>query len=119
MTDIGASSSPDEFAVALSWEDSILLVRPSGELDLATGGRLVDAVDSALAFRELSGHRVEVDLAGLSFVDVCGYSSLLEIRRLTIDRGVPLEWHRPRMQLVRLLELIGATGGDVPIELRS
>jgi anti-sigma B factor antagonist len=59
-------------------------VRAHGEIDLADLNVLAAELSSAA---EGDAHRIEVDLAGVSFMDSMGIHALLTGRRLAQERG--------------------------------
>jgi anti-anti-sigma factor len=78
--------------------DQQLEIELHGELDLATGSRLMAAVDAALANPRI--HAVRLRTGQLRFVDMRGLSTLLHARELAASTGCDL------------------TIGDCPVHLR-
>jgi anti-anti-sigma factor len=76
----------------------------SGELDLATGHQLVDAVDSALAAWPAD---VELDLSGVTFCDCSGLSAILTAKRHLSGVGRNLVIVEPARLVVALVEIAG------------
>lgn len=77
----------------------------SGEIDLATAGRLCHGCQAALA----SGAAiVEVDLSGVMFCDAIGIDTLLTLRRTTQSRGIRLTFVNAPTRLRRLFRLASA-----------
>ena len=72
----GTAAAP--LAITISSGPDSLTIAPAGELDLATGGALEE-----VAVRQLrdSDRVLIVDLAGVSFCDSSGISSLVRLRR--------------------------------------
>jgi anti-sigma B factor antagonist len=69
-------------------DGDVVLVRPFGELDLATAPML------AARLIELSGNghaKVVLDLAGLTFVDSSGMRTIVEARHVAASHRVELE----------------------------
>jgi stage II sporulation protein AA (anti-sigma F factor antagonist) len=81
-----------DFDVVIHRRKGRLLVRPVGELDIATVGRLRAAVAE-----RAGGEDLIVDLSGLGFLDTSGVQLMVELYRgaeedgwlLTIVRGGP------------------------------
>jgi anti-sigma B factor antagonist len=67
-----------QFHVDTERDGDRVLVRPSGELDLATVERLRDALDRAQA-RETA--LIVLDLSGLEFVDITGVHAIVDGER--------------------------------------
>jgi anti-sigma B factor antagonist len=55
-----------------------------GELDLASGQDLKDVVEVLLA---ANGVRIDIDLAGVTFIDTAGWEAVAVARRLVTDTG--------------------------------
>lgn len=72
---------PEPFAISTEQQDGRLVVRPVGELDLATAPELEAVVLPAL--RE--GRHVVVDLRGLEFMDSSGVRVLVEAHATAVD----------------------------------
>lgn len=74
------------FSVAVEDRDRDTLVRPEGELDLATAAQLEAVLD-----RCADGRPLTVDLRGLEFLDCSGLRCLLELaarrKRLSVIPG--------------------------------
>jgi anti-anti-sigma factor len=66
------------------------LVRPSGELDLATIGKLRAALDGITAPQSLV-----LDMRGLSFIDSTGLHLLAELHERAVREGFALELIAP------------------------
>jgi anti-sigma B factor antagonist len=111
MTD---AASEDEFQVAVDREGELAVVRPQGELDLATVGRLADA----LAPLREQGTAVLLDLDGLTFIDSSGLRLLLTATAAAQDAGQPLTLRGGQPNVARTLELCGVLDhlpfGDAP-----
>ncbi|WP_171075421.1 STAS domain-containing protein [Nonomuraea basaltis] len=78
-----------------------------GELDMASGPRLVAAATEALA-----GERryLLVDAAGLTFCDSDGLYALLETRREVTGAGGTMELAHVRARFRRVLDITGLSG---------
>jgi anti-anti-sigma factor len=79
-----------DFDVVVVLEAQSVLVRPRGELDLATSDRLQTALDAVDASTPL----IVLDLSGVSFLDASGLRVLIEAKRtlgerLTLLPGAP------------------------------
>lgn len=86
----------------LRWIGDLAIVRPSGELDLAT----VETLRSAL---EAIGPaaRLLLDLRGLSFLDSSGLHFLTELDRRAKRDGVQLSLIAPPPPVDRSIQLCG------------
>ncbi len=73
-----------EFTVAVTQEAGLTVAHITGEIDLATCGRLRDAIEPHLG----PGQRVVLDLSGVSFMDSSCLHVLVQARTtLTADGG--------------------------------
>ncbi len=79
-----------------------------GELDSCTDEQLVDAVTQALATSGIS--QVDMDLAGVRFMDAAGVRSLLTCRRAATEAGIPLTLVDPNPMVTRVLDALGLLG---------
>ena len=84
-------------------DGSPLILRVSGELDLATAADLRASLDGALA----SGSRVVVDMAEVAFIDASGLRPILEAAEALNGSG-PLTLVNAPLA-ARLLRLTGLT----------
>lgn len=104
-----------------------MLVRLSGELDIATGPAVKSALDFCLSLDH--SHGVTLDAADLTFIDAAGLRPLVAAHTLSRRRG---QWLRITLmsaalrQVVtltrhthRLLECTAAVQGDTPRPLSS
>lgn len=80
---------------------SMMRLRLAGEMDVATGGLLLDIV------RSLPDDRlwVQLDLSELTFVDAAGLTALLQARGMVRDRGGRLSLRHASHSVLRLLVL--------------
>jgi anti-anti-sigma factor len=79
------------------------LLRVTGELDLATVGLLLCAIDRAAA----DGQQVELDLSGVSFCDVVGATALEQAQQQLQACGCQLTLHGVDRPLHLLLAVDG------------
>jgi anti-sigma B factor antagonist len=94
----------DNFDVMVDASDGTALVRPSGELDLASAPRLW----SALAGLLKDGHRaVVMDLSRLTFSDCAGLRPIRRALRQGTERGTAVELRDAVPAVRRVLELTG------------
>jgi anti-anti-sigma factor len=87
-------------------------IRIAGELDLAAGDLVLEAVAVALVAttRPTGGEaEVQLDLSGVSFIDCAGLSALLRAQRSAAARGCTLHVGGMSAAVRRLLELSGTT----------
>lgn len=87
------SLRPGDLAIRCGALGSLVLVRVSGALDLATAGELADVLDDQLR----TGRDIVLDCTGLDFMAVIGMSLMLDTHRAATAR------HR---------KLIVVTGGN-------
>lgn len=74
------------FDVLISDSDAGVLVRPVGELDVETTSWFLEAVRAALGAGEQRD--VELDLSGLTFLDVAGVRALVSAHERLMRDGV-------------------------------
>ncbi len=88
------------------------LVRPHGDLDLASARRLQGVVASVLDDERV--WCVEIGAVGLDFVDVAGLVSLLDARHACTARGVQcrLTHRSPSLRRILALTAIGERFAD-------
>jgi anti-sigma B factor antagonist len=84
--------------------DHAVVVRAHGELDIASGPRLVGEAAGAAAGGALP---VVLDLAGVAFVDSSGLRALIEAERAVRGQGGRLVIARPSPAVARLLDMTG------------
>jgi anti-sigma B factor antagonist len=82
----------------------LCVLRPTGELDLATVPRLETAVSEAL---ESGGNRIVLDLSELSFLDSSGLRLLLMLFDRATSDGWTLTLARPSEPVRGLFEMTG------------
>jgi anti-anti-sigma factor len=100
-----------DFAVSSQVHEGSLGVVVSGELDMAAAFKLESRVDPLLDAEDVK--TVELDLAGVGFVDSAGLGALLSLRERAHQNGIPLAITRASDPVRRLLEL---TGSDSVLE---
>ena len=99
MAAVGEASAAS-VEVDASWESDALILRVSGELDLASVDRARSAIEAAI---KEAPDRVVFDLSGLEFMDSSGISLFL-----TVAACVPLVETRNPTPIVRqLVEMTG------------
>jgi anti-sigma B factor antagonist len=76
-----------------------------GEMDSSTASVFLDAVDHLL---ERGSRSVDVNLAGLTFLDAAGVRAIFEAQCRADEKGVFLWVHQPSRPARRIMELIGA-----------
>jgi anti-anti-sigma factor len=87
---------------------SVVRVAVTGEIDLAT----VDMLDGGLrpVLSEPLTRFIDIDLAGVTFMDCAGLSVLIAARHATVRAGRQLQVTNPQPIVRRLLELSGLLG---------
>ncbi|GAA2694618.1 STAS domain-containing protein [Streptomyces lunalinharesii] len=89
-------------------------VTVAGDLDVASAPSMRDALQAAVADHE----SIELDCAGLTFVDCCGLSALLAAARMANAYGIELHLLAVPHSLARLLRL-SHTGSAFAIDRPS
>ncbi|WP_433240775.1 STAS domain-containing protein [Streptosporangium sp. CA-135522] len=95
----------DALRLPVRTEDTTLVLRPEGELDVNTAVQLQAWLDGYLA--EGPRRTTLVDLSGLTFVDSPGLAALLTMRRRLADDGAVVVYADPTPQPARLLRITG------------
>lgn len=99
---------PDLLSVRITRNENAVVLTLVGELDLATGGRVKDALDE---LQDAPPARLVIDLSQLSFLDSTGLAMLVGLERRCRENGTPILEIRPGPPAVqRLFELVGAAG---------
>lgn len=80
-------------------------VTPVGEVDLATAHILLDSLLRVL--REQASAILDIDLAGVTFLDCSGVSALVAARNVAAQAGRQVTVSNPRPIVRRVLELTG------------
>jgi anti-sigma B factor antagonist len=100
-------TTPPPFELHTSRAADVLVLRVSGELDLATAPQLAEAIDAATDTVD----RVVVDLSSASFLDSSALNVLVHARRSLGERDIPLRVVSPTDRSVRrVLEITHLTG---------
>ena len=89
------------------------VLTPVGDLDLVSAPALGDAIRDAL--RDRTVHTVTVDLAGVTFLDCAGVSTLLAGHATAARRGQQVVVANPRRWVRRVLTLTGALSTLQPV----
>jgi anti-sigma B factor antagonist len=93
---------PERFGVEVQRRDDVAIVRPRGELDVAT----VEALRAALDGIESAG-RLVLDLRGLSFIDSTGLHLLMALHQRAQRDGFELSLLAPEAPVDRAIQLSG------------
>jgi anti-anti-sigma factor len=94
----------EQFAMDYQHRDGHVVVRVSGELDAATAPRLLEGLT---ARADASVRRVELDVAGVGFIDSTGLRALLESRERALAAGTRFRLANPSAAALRLFHLTG------------
>jgi anti-sigma B factor antagonist len=94
---------PEDIAFTVETEDGV--VRPRGELDLATAGE----VRTALRAEAEARGRVTLDLGGLRFLDTSGLRLVLETAKASERDGFGFVVLPGSPEIQRLFDLAGVT----------
>ena len=108
---------PSAWSCEISFLDEHAVLTVRGELDIATGPALLEAVTSAIR-RPIS--RLSLDMAGVPFVDSSGVRALITAQRVAAAQRVALVLISLPLQGRRVLEISGLTdafdaGPNVPL----
>lgn len=105
ITSLQAPSSA-QLRIESRWlSRGVAQIAVAGEIDLATTEQLqadlLDVISTGLA------HRIEVDLAGVTFMDCSGLSGLVVARGVAARAGCRLQITKPQPIVRRVLEMTG------------
>jgi anti-sigma B factor antagonist len=92
-------------SVSTEWREGEAIVRPAGEVDLATAATVQAAILDAVARPDAT--IVIVDLTDVGFCDSSGISVLLRGRRAADDRGIGYHVTGANEMIRNILELTG------------
>ncbi|MBB2909666.1 anti-sigma B factor antagonist [Streptosporangium becharense] len=84
-----------------------VVVTVTGELDLATRPELVAYVRHAV---DVDTGTIIIDLSGVTFIDACGLSALIALKRYAREQGRPLLLAGATPPVLRLLKLTNLDG---------
>jgi anti-sigma B factor antagonist len=90
-----------DFEITTRTLDGTLTVAPSGELDLASAGRLFALLREAQG----RGEAVDLDLGQLTFMDSTGLALLIEASCDAQADGWALRIHNPSPPVARVIEM--------------
>ena len=99
-------------ALSLEWDDRILVVALSGEIDLASSDAFFHAIAEAIDARPLG---VLVDLAAVTYLDSAGVRLLYMTHRETEQRRISLVAVLPRLQVVRRILSLAEVTAVIPV----
>ena len=99
------------FSIEIDASTARLSVRAAGELDLAGGRRLRDAIEPFLAGAPAV---VALDLRGISFADSSGATALVELAGRIRRSGGALEVARSSRAVTRIFDILAATANSLP-----
>jgi len=98
------------FTVVVEHLDGTVLVRPAGELDLATAPVLERVLETLVG----SPPTIELDLSGLSFADCGGLRAIRRALRQSSDSCTRVRFSGARPAVQRVLDITGL-GQHVPV----
>jgi anti-anti-sigma factor len=103
---------PPEFQVEADRDpDGALTLRPTGELDIASAGKL----DRALRQGRRRGDEVVLDLSGLEFIDSTGLRVVVRAVEAAVQEGWELRLRHGPPAVRRVFEIAGVLGA-LPFE---
>lgn len=97
-----AQQRDGEFDVSVASRDGVHTATLSGELDIATAGRLTEALE---ALEPAPGEQLVIDLASVGFMDSTGLRVLIAANRDAADTGYELVIVTGESPARRVLEL--------------
>ena len=103
----GGGAAPAPFRVELRRDGDTVLVRPVGELDVATCASVRTELESAV---ESGCARLILDLRGLTFMDSSGLHLMVTTQGTAVERGIRFSLIRGPAIVSRALELTGLQG---------
>ena len=98
------SIAADDFALVISRETHGVVAHVHGEVDLCTATRFRDAL---LLLLETGEKTVQVDLAGMAFIDSTGLRALVEVDQRLRAAGGRLTVVNPTPATCKVLEITG------------
>jgi anti-sigma B factor antagonist len=98
------SNQPSEFVVHIEHGADSVILRPVGEMDIASQPRWHAAVTAATA---RPYRAVIVDMAGVSFMDPGGLNCLIDARRGLHTAGIELSIVNPGARVQRVCAMVG------------
>jgi anti-sigma B factor antagonist len=93
-----------QLTVTQARDDQDVVLRVTGEIDISTSDRLLDAARGALAMRPV---RLVLDVGAVTFCDSQGLSVLIGLKREAQAAGTRLVLSQVGGFLARLLEITG------------
>jgi anti-sigma B factor antagonist len=96
--------SETAFEINTAWEGETVRLVLSGELDLATVGRVDAVVDATL---EQGAQALIVDLSGLGFIDSSGLRLFVVLHQRADAEGWKLSLIRPREEAMTVFKVSG------------
>lgn len=97
-----AADRAGQFQVVTEQSEGMAKVAPSGELDIATAGRLTEALD---ALTVGSGEKLVIDLSAVGFMDSTGLRILISANRKATEGAYELVIVTGESPAKRVLEL--------------
>jgi anti-anti-sigma factor len=89
-------------------EREVAAIAVAGKIDLATVDVLHEGLRPVLSAQ--IPHRIDVDLAGVTFMDCTGLSALVAVRHAAVRTGRQLQVTNPQPIVCRIVELSGLLG---------
>jgi anti-anti-sigma factor len=108
------ASPPDQFDIAVEQREGVVVVRPKGDLDIATTP-LLDEILRDLASR---GSSAVLDLAEVEFIDSSGLQAILSAHATSQRDGFGLTMLPGPPPVMKVFELAGVTE-RLPFEDRA
>lgn len=108
-TTLSSTTAPTRFQLDVTRSSPArMLVTVAGDIDLATAPELGDRLLSVL--REHAPAILDVDLAGVAFLDCAGISALITARNAAVSAGSQLWIVHPQPFVRRVLDVTGLLG---------
>jgi anti-sigma B factor antagonist len=89
-----------------SFDEGVVFLSPTGDIDLATADELKEAGEKALT--EYCG-TLRIDLSGVTFIDSTGLGALIHIRNAA-GSGTSVILENPPRHVRRIFEITGLAG---------
>ncbi|TMR88979.1 STAS domain-containing protein [Nonomuraea basaltis] len=104
----------DALRLSTTWQDGVATVTVTGELDIATTGRLRAHVAQTLA--NGCGSQLILEVSGVSFIGADGLSALVALQRLAHRRHTALHLTGLTPAFLRLLKITRLEGHLTRVE---
>jgi len=101
---MAATFQPPQFSCDIDQGPSGAVIRPCGELDLASTSELEPLLEDVLATRP---RHLVLDLSGLTFIDSMGLLCVLDLAERSLADGIALQLVAGGDAVMRVFDLTG------------